>query len=1261
MNASVSGKAVLRVIGIAVLTCLAAVLPATGQPAPEAWNALYGALSSPAPSTFPSMYKLESGYLRFLGAPEDASFSVPVGGNTKSMDTPEPAAAFLNAFSALFGVNYPECALVESRRMMIRNMIYVRFAQYYLGIPVEGAEIVVQVGPDGGIQTVSASVLTDADLPEGRALETRPVLTESQAGAEAVAQEACYLGVEPVSLRVAASPDLVIFAPGLFGMSGSPVLAWKVPVSSSATEPTNTAAVYLSALDGSLLLRHNLNPGVLDRKIYDTGGNSAQVGNEDLTPARVEGQAPTGNTAVDNTYDYFGDVYNFYSSRFNQDSYDNAGSSLIAYVNVPVLNAFWDTENKYMILDNRLLADDIVAHELSHGYTLNITDFVYFGFSGALAEMYADWGGESVDLINGRGKDEEYYRWWIGEDMQVLVPDQRGRQQNEGDEQDVPSPGNTIGIRYMKDPTVFGDPDRLGSPLLASPTSAYDNGGVHINSGIGNKFVYLLTDGGQFNGENVQGLGIDKVADLMFNTLPKLTRTATYYDFFFALGKTSSELGFTLEERTQVLAAARAVEIEPPQAALLGLGNFRALPLTTTSDAPAIGLIWQNPSDISIGSLVLIRSVNGYTTDFNAGLAIPLDNKATSYLDTNVESGRTYYYTLVGDLSETFPQVLFAKATAGGRPQNLLTQVFGRDPQLGLADTMDLSYSQITFKPAIDPAPPIGANAPGVSYEDYRAIIRRNVFSLPVPRDDVNGGAFRLPLTTDGAASLKIPSPFPYFGKRYDNIVLAANGYLAFLPGVDQIPELNQPSAAAHFAIPRISFLFSDLAPDMSGEVWGRFLDDRVVFTFQEIPSARDTGGTGYETPKNTLQLELFYDGTIRVTYLYVGAINAVVGLSDGRGAPLLPSSWTNIRNNLSLTKFTQLSSAFDTLYIEPIPVIMASGGENVSFTARAVKPASVTGVPALTAEWTGTGRAPFADLGNGTGQFSWDTAEDTVGDYTVRVYAQLGGQVAWQDVRITVGYTYVLPTARNLSISANTPYENPFQDRLVPLGNPLSASYEYSHPLAKRAPDLYAEGDTIIYWFRNGQIVPELLGRLSVPAPALRAGDRWWFGVIPVAAGGFYGDLVQSPVVTVDGFPKITAVVPGYGLTIGGETVTIQGRLLSRTVKVYFGGVPATNLRILSDEALQVTVPLHEAGVVDVVCETPEGAGRLTNGYRYISDYRDLVKEDLNKDGRVDAMDVQLATNAVLKLVALSADVNGDKKIDVKDVQLVIKRALLR
>ena len=1259
MNPSVMGKAVLWGMGLAGLIFLAAVLPATAQPSPEEWNALYSALSSPAPTTFPTVFKLDSGYLRFLGAPDGAAFTAPVSGNTKAADAADPATAFVNAFSGVLGINFPGCILIETRRMVIRDMTYVRYAQYYQGLPVEGAEVVVQVDADGGIQMVSASVMTPADLPEDGTIETRPVLTEVQAAHEALIQESRYLSADPAALRVVAVPELILFVPRLFGLSGSPVLAWKVSVGPEEAGSAQIAGVYLSAVNGSLLLRHTLHPGLLQRKIYDTGGNATLVGDANLTPARAEGQNPTGNQAVDDTYDFLGDVYTFYSSRFNRDSYDNAGGELKAYVNVPVLNAFWDTEENYMILDNRLLADDIVAHELSHGYTLDITDFVYFGFSGSLAEVYADWGGEFVDLTNGRGKDEDYYRWWIGEDMQVLVADRRGQQQD--NEQDIPTPDNTTGIRYLKDPTVFGHPDRLGSPLLANLTSAFDNGGVHINNGIGNKFVYLITDGDRFNGETVEGLGIDRVSDLMFNTLPKLPRTATYYDFFYALGKTSAELGFTLQERSQVLSAARAVEIEPPQAVLLGLRDFRAIPVTTTSDKPAIGLIWQNPTDLSIGSLALIRSVVGYSNDFNAGLVIPLENNARSYLDTNVEPGRTYYYTLVGDLSETFPQVLYAKATAGGAAPNLLIQIFGRDPQLGQGDAMDLSYTQITFKPAIDPAPPLGANAPGVSYEDYRAIIRRNVFSLPVSRDDTSGGAFRLPLTTDGAVTLKMPSPIPYFGKRYDNLVLAANGYIAFLPGVDQIPELNQPSAAAHFAIPRISFLFSDLAPDVSGEVWGRFLDDRVVFTFQEIPSARDAGVTGYETPKNTLQVELYYEGTIRITYQYVGATNVVVGLSDGRGAPILPSSWTNVRNDQSLTKFTRLPSVFNTLYIEPLPAITATGGETVSFTARAVNPAGVTGIPVLTAEWTGSGRAPFADLGNGTGVFSWETPIDMTGQYVVRVYARLNGQIAWQDVWVTVGYTFLLPDARNLSISANTPFENPFQDRLVPLGNPLSASYEYYHPLQRRAPDLYAEGDTIIYWFRNGQIVPELLGRLSVPAPALRAGDRWWFGVIPVAVGGFYGDLAQSPVVTVDGLPKITAVVPGYGLTIGGETVTIQGRLLSRTVKVYFGGVPATNLRVLSDEAIQVTVPLHDTGVVDVVCETPEGIGRLDNAYRYISSYQDLVKEDLNKDGRVDALDVQLATSAVLKLVAITADVNDDRKVDVKDVQLVIKRALLR
>jgi len=109
-----------------------------------------------------------------------------------------------------------------------------------------------------------------------------------------------------------------------------------------------------------------------------------------------------------------------------------------------------------------------------------VTDFssslFYYQQSGAINESMSDVFGEYIDLTNTDGNDTAAVRWQIGED--------------------VPGFG---AIRNMADPTIFGDPDRMLSPFYANDPSEGDAGGVHLNSGVGNKAGYLMVDGGSFN------------------------------------------------------------------------------------------------------------------------------------------------------------------------------------------------------------------------------------------------------------------------------------------------------------------------------------------------------------------------------------------------------------------------------------------------------------------------------------------------------------------------------------------------------------------------------------------------------------------------------------------------------------------------------------------------------------------------------------------------------------------------------------------
>ncbi|HCU52450.1 MAG TPA: peptidase M4 family protein, partial [Micromonosporaceae bacterium] len=166
-------------------------------------------------------------------------------------------------------------------------------------------------------------------------------------------------------------------------------------------------------------------------------------------------------------------------------------------------NAFWN--GKGMTFGTGFAsADDVIAHELTHGVTEHTSGLTYSSQSGAINESLSDIFGEFSDLTNGRGNDAAGVRWDMGEDL----------------------PASIGTIRSMSDPTRFSDPDKVTSSYwyVGTSNSAY----VHINSGVGNKAAFLMTDGGTFNGQTITGLGLAKAAQIWWRAQNTLTSSATY-------------------------------------------------------------------------------------------------------------------------------------------------------------------------------------------------------------------------------------------------------------------------------------------------------------------------------------------------------------------------------------------------------------------------------------------------------------------------------------------------------------------------------------------------------------------------------------------------------------------------------------------------------------------------------------------------------------------------------------------------------------
>ncbi len=1221
-------------------------------------------LNAPGATEAPVIYQTDEGFIRFLGAPPGGTFLVRETG-AKSADAAATASVFVTDHAGAFG------ALSEStnfRTGPVRShgdSSYVHLDQYYDDIPVFGAQVVLQVNASDSVQNVLSDIMRDTRALDDGSVSVTPTLSGGQALAAAINDFAVSSDAHVAGdYRGVGTAELLIFRPSVVGLSGATRLVWRVEVAASGTDPVHSV-VLVDAHSGQVALHYSLLEHVLDRQVFDADGGITVP----TTPTRAEGDGPTGIPAVDDTYEFLGDTHNFFLTEHSYDSFDGNGSPIVATVNVPFSNACWGCslnpgssqegsgEITEMLFGIGFSLDDIVAHELTHGVTQFTSGLIYFGFSGAINESFSDMWGEWVDQTNGSDNDTEENRWVVGEELDPSIFGTFGN----------------VGIRNMKDPTIFGDPDRLGSPLLLDVTSFVDNGGVHVNSGIGNKLCYLLTDGGTFNGQTITGMGVSMAADLFFATQFLLSPGSDYNDLYLALGSAAIDQGLSFDERLNIANAGKAVEIVPDFLFEDGLRDFRALATTDTTGSPVIALKWTNPDAALFDEVVVLRSVAGFPTNLTDGEEIARGT-LSQFLDQDVLDGVTYYYSVIVDLSSGLPQLVSARATAGEIASSALTESFGSDALIADgSNTVDLAYSQILYTPVGPPVGAFGTASGSGSFNNYEATYIPSAFALPVAREDSEGTAFDITSPQDSGIIANLgEKTFPFFGQPYSQIYAAANGYISFQP-VGAGDALNFPSLASHFAIPRISYffagnadLFDTLASSAGGSMWLRFLDDRFVVTYENVPQFNSLAPSTVGAT-STIQVELFYSGHIRMTYLDAVASAAVVGLSDGRGVPVDPATlFPGVASAGGLSDLSNLPEENVLLRLEPVSVSAADAGDLIEFTVTAIAPEGSATTPVLTGEWNGPGGLRFADNGNGTGTFSWQTTLQDGGTYQLRVTAMADGQVAYQDITIQVGDVLLLPEATNLALLSGEAGEDPTRSRAVQTESALSAAYTYSHPLQADGSGLYDEGASVVYWYRNNQIVTSLTNRTRISPQATRGGDKWYFGVVPVSQIGIAGSIAFSPVVTVSAIPEIVSITPALGSVTGGDVIRIKGNRMGAPISVSFGGTSVTSIRAISEGEIEVTTPLHAPGTVDVVVKTTNGNGILRNGFTYLGEGSAVAVTDVNNDGKIDAIDVQLVVNAVLALPGaksgdVNPDANRDGQVNASDIQVVVNKALFR
>ncbi len=249
----------------------------------------------------------------------------------------------------------------------------------------------------------------------------------------------------------------------------------------------------------------------LRRQVFDCKGSSDLPGNL----IRSENGPASRDKAVNEAYDNAGTTWEFYSKIFGRESVDNHGKALVSSVHYGQKydNAFWDTRQMVygdgdgVIFQRFTAALDVIAHELTHGVTQFTAQLAYQDQPGALNESMSDVFGSMVKQW-ALGQTVDQADWLIG--AAIMAPGFQGR-----------------ALRDMANPGTAYDDPRLGKDLQPGNMkdyvqSSFDNGGVHINSGIPNRAFVLAA-------KAIGGHSWEIAGKIWYHTLTeRLTGTADF-------------------------------------------------------------------------------------------------------------------------------------------------------------------------------------------------------------------------------------------------------------------------------------------------------------------------------------------------------------------------------------------------------------------------------------------------------------------------------------------------------------------------------------------------------------------------------------------------------------------------------------------------------------------------------------------------------------------------------------------------------------
>ena len=262
----------------------------------------------------------------------------------------------------------------------------------------------------------------------------------------------------------------------------------------------------------------------------------------DLVDATVEYE-PSSDPVADIHWG-MGKTLDFYNEVFKRNSYDGKGAPVynLAYLYNDQDKCIQATENCNAMANTDtppypmvygmggynqttetsynfwkpVVELSVMSHEFTHLVTMSTANLEYRGESGAIDEAFSDMMGITMKKYLKNNSD-----WMIGGDgMIVGLQCMRDMAQPKGSSSTLSCLPDTYHGMY------WGD--------ITDDSSANDYGGVHTNMGVGCKWYYLLTEGGQGTNDdtysyNVKGVGIEKARQIAYRTQTVYASIQTKY------------------------------------------------------------------------------------------------------------------------------------------------------------------------------------------------------------------------------------------------------------------------------------------------------------------------------------------------------------------------------------------------------------------------------------------------------------------------------------------------------------------------------------------------------------------------------------------------------------------------------------------------------------------------------------------------------------------------------------------------------------